>query len=132
IARSIRCEPTPVPTAGVKMRSSSSLGSKAGCLRLDRDPFGIWCFCYHVCLYSLSRKKLQQRSSCCFVVLKCLRLGVEVREHFVGTSSLSNALISPYRIENRNLVLLAQLLYHLHDHVGQSIAAVDNRGEKGE
>src|ERR1035438_9189210 len=42
--RSIKCEPTPVPTAGEKMRSSSSLGSKSGCLRLDRDPLGIWRF----------------------------------------------------------------------------------------
>ena len=71
--RSIRCEPTPVPTAGEKMRSSSSLGSKSGCLRLDRDPLGIWCFCCYVCLYSISLKKLQQRSSCCFVVLKRFR-----------------------------------------------------------
>src|SRR5450755_3837276 len=37
----IRCDPTPLPTAGEKMRSSSSLGSKAGCFLLDRDAFAM-------------------------------------------------------------------------------------------
>src|ERR1700683_4715632 len=128
--RSIRCEPTPVPTAGEKIRSSSSLGSKSGCLRLDRDPLGIWCFCCCVCLYSISLKKLQQPGSCCLVVLKRFALWVQVHEHFMGTGGLANTLVSPYRIENRYLILLAQLLYHLHHNVGQSIAAVDNRGEQ--
>ncbi len=37
----MRCEPTPLPTAGEKIRSSSSLGSKAGCFLLDRDALAM-------------------------------------------------------------------------------------------
>src|SRR5690242_7312094 len=120
-----RWEPTPLPTAGVKIRSSSSLGSNSGSLvrpdaGLDRDAFAML-------RLSLIALYVQDLEDCCggrVVILEGLRLGIDIHDHFVETGRFPDDLVRADRVQNRDLIRFAELRNHLHDHVRKAVAAI--------
>ncbi len=85
----IRWEPTPLPTAGVRMRSSSSLGSNSGCVLLDRDALAMLCFCRE----PLLAQEVQNPRGRSVVILQGLGLGIDVSHHLVQPRRLAYHLV---------------------------------------
>ena len=89
-----RCEPTPLPTAGVKIKSSSSLGSNSG-LFLDRNAFALL---RRLSLIALHTEDFQDRRGGCLVIFQRFCLGIDIGYHFVQTGCFSDDLVGSYRV----------------------------------